>query len=321
MASDHPIGGAEQAGSGSFLKGHPAREIGVLMRYRRVLFAAVSTVVLLIASATAATATERTYRNYVALGDSYTSGPLIPLPRLDPLGCGKSTQNYPAFLAGALRVRSYTDISCGGADTTNMTRPQSVFLGRNPAQFTALRADTDLVTVGIGGNDYGVFGTLVGTCPSLRPSDPTGNPCQERFTVDGVDTIKAKIVDTGKNVEKVLAGIHARSPRADVLVIGYPRIAPQSGYCPSILPFAEGDYAWLNDVEQALNSAIEKAVAADGESSFVDTFGPSAGHDACAPKGAAWINGQHTKLLAAAAYHPYRTGMVGVAGVILRQLR
>lgn len=291
------------------------------MRFRRVLFAAVSTVVLLIVSTTAATAAERSYRSYVALGDSYTSGPLIPLPRFDPLFCGKSTQNYPSILAAALRVRSYTDISCGGADTTNMTQPQSVFLGRNPAQFSALSPRTDLVTLGIGGNDYGVFGTLVGTCPSLRASDPTGNPCQDRFTVGGVDTVKAKIADTGKNVEKVSAGIHARSPRADVLVIGYPRIAPESGYCPKILPFAEGDYAWLNDVEKALNSAIEKAVAADGKSSFVDTFGPSAGHDACAPKGAAWINGQHTNLLAAAAYHPYRTGMAGVAAVILRHLR
>lgn len=291
------------------------------MRHRRVLFAAVSTVVLLITSATAATAATRSYRNYVALGDSYTSGPLIPLPHLDPLFCGKSTQNYPSMVAAALRVRSFTDISCGGADTTSMTQRQSVTLGANPPQFSALRADTDLVTVGIGGNDYDVFGTLVGTCPSLRASDPTGNPCQDRFTADGVDTIKAKIADTGKNVEQVLAGIHARAPRADVFVVGYPRIAPESGYCPKILPFAEGDYAWLNDVEKALNSAIEKAVAADGKATFVDTFGPSAGHDACAPDGAAWINGQHTKLLVAAAYHPYRTGMAGVAGVLLRHLR
>jgi lysophospholipase L1-like esterase len=291
------------------------------MRIRRVLFAAVSAAVLLISSATAATAAERSYRNYVALGDSYTSGPFIPLPRLDPLGCGRSTSNYPAILAAALEVRSYTDVSCGGADTTDMTQPQSVTLGRNPAQFSALRADTNLVTLGIGGNDYGVFGTLVGTCPALRESDPAGNPCQDRFTVDGVDTIKAKIADTGKNVEKVLAGIHARSPRAKVLVIGYPRIAPESGYCPSVLPFAEGDYAWLSSVEEALNSAIAKAVAADGDSSFVDTYGPSAGHDACAPRGVAWINGQHTNLLAAAAYHPYLTGMIGVAGVIYRHLR
>ena len=33
------------------------------------------------------------YRNYVSLGDSFVSGPFIPLQRLDPLSCFKSTQN------------------------------------------------------------------------------------------------------------------------------------------------------------------------------------------------------------------------------------
>ena len=32
--------------------------------------------------------------NYVALGDSYAAGPLIPNPVL-PLGCLKSSNNYP----------------------------------------------------------------------------------------------------------------------------------------------------------------------------------------------------------------------------------
>jgi hypothetical protein len=54
-----------------------------------------------------------------------------------------------------------------------------VVLGRNPAQLTALGVGTDLVTLGIGGNDYRVFGRVIGTCPGLRAADPTGNPCQE----------------------------------------------------------------------------------------------------------------------------------------------
>ena len=31
-----------------------------------------------------------TYRSYVALGDSYTAGPFIPMQRSDPPGCGRS---------------------------------------------------------------------------------------------------------------------------------------------------------------------------------------------------------------------------------------
>jgi hypothetical protein len=34
--------------------------------------------------------------DYVALGDSYTAGPLIPVVREDAPGCFRSTSNYPA---------------------------------------------------------------------------------------------------------------------------------------------------------------------------------------------------------------------------------
>jgi lysophospholipase L1-like esterase len=320
---DHPFGGRQPVPDWANVNGvrDPGPENEVPMRTTRLVFAAFAAVILLAASATAASAAPSPahYRHYVALGDSYTAGPLIPLPRLDPLGCVKSTSNYPAILAATLHTGGYTDISCSGADTSDMTQAQSVLLGVNPPQLSALRSDTDLVTLGIGGNDSGVFGTLVGTCPTLRASDPTGNPCQQHFTTNGVDTIKALLATTQRSVQTVLAGIHARSPEAKVLAIGYPRIAPASGYCPDILPFANGDYAWLSSVEQALNTAIANAVAADGDASYVDTFGPSAGHDACAG-GAAWINGKDTLLLAAAAYHPLARGMAGMAAVIARQL-
>jgi lysophospholipase L1-like esterase len=276
--------------------------------------------VLIPAAATAAPL-QPGYRSYVALGDSYTSGPFVPLQRLDPLGCGRSTSNYPSYLAVKLHIASYRDVSCAGADTSDMVRSQSVPLGSNSPQFSALRVDTDLVTLGIGGNDSGVFAGIIATCPELRDSDPTGNPCQRHFTVNGVDTVKAALVSTQAAVTAVLHGIHARSPQAKVLAVGYPRIAPASGYCPDILPFADGDYAWLSSVEVALNTAIANAAAADGNTSYVDTFGPSSGHDACAPDGAAWINGQDQNIFAAAAYHPFRLGMAGMANIVYDSLR
>ena len=286
------------------------------MRARRIVTVAVLALCTVLASALTADAASARL-NYVALGDSYTAGPLIPLQRLDPLGCLRSTANYPAQLAVRLRVRSYTDVSCSGADTTNLTEPQSVLLGPNPPQLDALRASTTLVTLGIGGNDYGVFGDVVGTCPALRDSDPTGNPCQRHFTVDGVDTLKAAIAHTRDNISAALSEIHARAPHAKVLAIGYPRIAPPSGTCPDILPFADGDYPWLNSVEEALNDAIAGAVASDGKSSYVDTFAASLGHDACAEH--PWINGKDT-LPYAAAYHPFLSGMTGIASVIATRL-
>ncbi|MFD2421455.1 SGNH/GDSL hydrolase family protein [Amycolatopsis pigmentata] len=283
---------------------------------RRLVIVAVVALAALVPGLTASAAT-RHFRHYVSLGDSYTAGPLIPLLRLDPVGCVRSTSDYPAQLALRLGVQSFTDVSCSGADTSDMTSPQDVPLGQNPPQLDAVGSGTDLVTLGIGGNDYGVFGTLVGTCPGLRDSDPTGNPCQRHFTVDGVDTIKAALARTRGNIASVLTAIHARAPQAKVLAIGYPRIAPPSGTCPDILPFADGDYAWLTSVEEALNDAVSGA-AQDTGSSYVDTFGPSLGHDACSAS--PWINGQYNNPLAAAAYHPFFAGMRGVADAIGRFL-
>jgi lysophospholipase L1-like esterase len=289
------------------------------MRTARILFTAAIAMILL--AATTVTASAAQFYNYVALGDSYTSGPFIPAQRLDPLGCGRSTGNYPSYLADKLAVRSYTDVSCGGADTSNLEQPQDVPLGTNPAQLSALGLGTDLVTLGIGGNDYGVFARLIGTCPGLRALDPTGNPCQRHFTVDGVDTLTNALASTQANVVKALRGVHYYAPQAAVLVVGYPRIVPETGYCPEVLPFSDGDYAWVNSVEVALNAALAGAVATDGKSSYVDTYGPSLGHDACATGGSAWINGKDSNIFAAAAYHPFRTGMAGVANIIYQQLK
>ena len=95
------------------------------------------------------------FHKYVALGDSYTAVGDLLQPSDGPLGCFRSTVNFPHDLASALHVADLVDASCGGAVTSDMTGPQSVIGGTNPAQFDSLTPDTDLVTVGIGGNDIG----------------------------------------------------------------------------------------------------------------------------------------------------------------------
>ncbi|TWD83547.1 GDSL-like lipase/acylhydrolase family protein [Kribbella amoyensis] len=296
------------------------------MRFHRVaaaLTALVSVSTLSITSTAQAVAPTRdaapAYQKYVALGDSYTSAPLVPLPELLSLGCVRSTSNYPKLVAAMLRITDFTDVSCGGADTTNMTEPQDTVLGSNPPQFDALTPDTDLVTLGIGGNDFGVFGRIIDTCPKLRASDPTGSPCREKFTVNGVDTLKADLAKTQARIVDVANGIKARAPQATIVLVGYPQIAPASGTCPSILPFADGDYAYLYSIEQELNKAVASAASATG-TQYLDTFGPSTGHDACAPDGQAWIQGKDVNLLRALNYHPRFEGQAGVALLTAKQL-
>jgi lysophospholipase L1-like esterase len=197
--------------------------------YRRDVFAVAATVLALLGFPNSAAATTVSVsKRYVALGDSYASGPGIPVQRADPVGCQRSTHNYPARLAAALGISNYTDVSCGGARTDNMTVSQPVRLGPHPPQFNALTPDTDLVTVTIGGNDINI-GDLWLTCARLGATDPLGNPCERQAIADGTDLYTKRIAAAAPKVARVLEGIRAHSPHARVLVVGYLRVLPPAG--------------------------------------------------------------------------------------------
>lgn len=254
---------------------------------------------------------------YVALGDSFTAGPLIPQV-VPALGCVRSTHDYPVLVAAALEARSLTDVSCSGADTTDLRNPQATGFAVVPPQLSALSADTDLVTLGIGGNDFGVYRRLVSVCPRVRALDPGGAPCRAHFRGPGGNRLLAAVERTGARLVRAVAQVRARAPRATVLVVGYPRVAPRRGTCPSVLPFADGDYRFADLVERRLNAAL-RAAARGGGALFVDTYAASRGHDACA--GArAWLNGQRTDVGRALAYHPLRAYMDAVARLVTARL-
>lgn len=62
---------------------------------------------------------------YVALGDSYTSGPKIPPQTATPAGCDRSGRNYPALVAKELGLKAadFRDVSCSGATISDLTTP------------------------------------------------------------------------------------------------------------------------------------------------------------------------------------------------------
>jgi lysophospholipase L1-like esterase len=255
-------------------------------------------------------AADRSTWRYVALGDSYTAGPLIPFTGITSGACLRSTNDYARVLARWLGTRRLVDVSCSGAATADMTSRQSTVTGPVPPQFDALTTGTDLVTVGIGGNDMSLFGSITRVCRRLKSADRRGNPCQRFFTVHGVDTLVREAGAVGTRVGKVVAGIRQRAPHAVVLVLGYPRITRASGVCRAHL-FADADSRWSNRVEQALNRSIRAAVRRYG-GHFVDLYPSTRGHDACA--GArSWVNGPITDPFRAAAFHPYFTGMLNDA--------
>jgi lysophospholipase L1-like esterase len=270
-----------------------------------------------------ATAPDLASGPYVALGDSYTSGPLIPVQQGTPPLCFRSDHNYPSLVAQALHPAALRDVSCSGAATRDMTQPQplpspSLPLESNPPQLDALTPEATLVTVGIGGNDIG-FGSIVVTCAALSPLDPLGAPCQQHYTAGGVDQIAQAIGATAPRIASVLAGIHQRSPRATVLLVGYLDILPASGPgCYPLVPVAAGDVAYLNRIEQDLNGMLARQ-ASTGDAAYVDAYTPSIGHDVCQLPGTRWVEGI-LPTSPAFPVHPNELGMRSVADQVLAGL-
>jgi hypothetical protein len=254
-------------------------------------------------------------QSYVSLGDSYTAGPLIPLQETDPLGCLRSDHNYPHLVAAALGVSTFRDPSCSGAETGDMTSPQGVSPGPNPPQFDSLDANTQLVTLGIGGNDIG-FTEIIENCSSPTP---TGHPCQDHYVVNGHDELAQRIADTAPKVAAVLQGIHRRSPKASVFVVAYLAILPETGPgCWPQLPIAPDDVPYLRGVENELNGMLAQQAAAN-RAGFVDSYTASIGHDACQLPGTRWVE-PVVPTTPAAPVHPNLFGMQGYAAAVLAQV-
>ncbi|MGW2638175.1 SGNH/GDSL hydrolase family protein [Streptomyces sp. NPDC001348] len=249
---------------------------------------------------------------YVSLGDSYTAGPLIP--RQVDANCARSDHNYPSLVAAERRATAFDDVSCSGATTENMWKEQ----GSNPPQLNALRRDTDLVTVQIGGNDIG-FGSIIATCARIGSQDPTGDPCERYYSSSGVDRLAVSIMRTAPKVDGVLRAVRARAPHARVLVVGYPDLLPDDGSgCYPSVPFAAGDFPYLRDTGRRLNLML-RLVAAWNHAEYVDTYAPTRGHDMCKAPADRWIEPLQPASPAAPA-HPNAKGEEVMARAVLARL-
>lgn len=241
--------------------------------------------------------------DYVAMGDSFTAGPFIGTMRTDPQGCARSKSNYPAFLADWLAVASYTDVSCSAAVTADLYAPMRMFDGNTTGpQLDAVSADTDLVTIGIGGNDFGIYDSLI------RCQDGAACP---------VDALKADARKVAGRIAKAVRRIHDAAPEATIYVVGYPDILPAEGTCAAVGVSAEV-LGPVTGIAELLNASLEEGAAAAG-ASYIDIEALSEGHDVCA-KGRAWVNGPRFRAGIAAPFHPKINGMRAVASELYRDI-
>ncbi|MEV6711085.1 SGNH/GDSL hydrolase family protein [Lentzea sp. NPDC051208] len=193
----------------------------------------------------------------VVLGDSYASGTGAGSYQDGTAGnCWRSNNSYGEQVAAGLRAAgrlgSFTNVSCSGAATADLSRP---FKDR-PAQLDALRRGTGLVLLTVGTNDID-YATYGGICIQ---ADCTGAP---------TEAILARLPQMGRNVTALLTEIRKRSPYARVVVVGYGRQVSASDNPPGavldpicgegVLTTAERSQG--NQVADGIDATLRSAVA------------------------------------------------------------
>lgn len=222
-------------------------------------------------------------QRYVAMGDSYSAASgVLPLDPQASLQCARSLRNYPHVIAARTGAR-LTDVTCGGADTTDYFSSQH--RGAAP-QLRALGRRTRLVTMTIGGNNEGVFMDAIVACARAGLSTlGTGSPCKDQNGARFTRTIRNK---TAPALVRALRAVKRRAPNARVAIIGYPWIMPKRVGCFDKMPIARGDVPYLRNLQWVLNDTIRKA-ARRTRVTYVDLNRVSDGHDACQPIGTRWV--------------------------------
>jgi len=237
-------------------------------------------------------------RNYVALGDSFSSGEgNLPFESGTDIGsgsdkniCHRSASAYPHLLSSSLYLNLTNFVACSGATTSNVINGgSSDGAWGEPAQVAAVSQDTDVITLTVGGNNIG-FEDFATAC--------TLSLCD--FNTQAYEDIHNKITN---NLPSDLADVYqaideATSSEARVYVLGYPHVTPQempTGASSMCWPFNDGlnnpdptqnNGATAYAVQTQLNNAIQQGVSDYGSPKFqyVDPNGgnsPFIGHDWC----------------------------------------
>lgn len=274
------------------------------------LVAALVTVVLvlLLGSVGSSEPARPTYRHYVAMGDSYTAAPFVPLNDI-AYGCYRSSNNYPHLLAEALHIDDLRDRSCSGAQTKDLPGSQVTARGMTvPPQFRALSRRTDLVTLGIGANNGHLYARLATVCRKSNRICPL---------YDQRETLGAIVDQVGATLVATLDEVKDLAPNARVLLVSYPRLLPPAGDCRRLPRMRPQDRATFRNINLRLREQMRSAAEEAGVE-FVDFYAASYGHDVCSQN--PWIQGRVGNRQGA-ALHPLAAGQAALAREIERVLR
>lgn len=234
--------------------------------------------------------------DYVAMGDSYSSGegnsPYEAHSDMDGLNeCHRSisySYSYPISHDATLGLEDVLFVACSGATTNSILNGSTHGGGWGEgAQVDALTAATDAVTLTIGGNDLG-FKEVIDEYCSNQLGGNNGWGCNTNTSLNAVlveridalygeaaGTVMAPSGEEIHSILEVLEEIHTRAPNAAIYIAGYPKLfgssssyytadasAPGGSYCTTGtgVSFSYSDAQWMNGLADTINGVISDAV-------------------------------------------------------------
>jgi lysophospholipase L1-like esterase len=214
---------------------------------------------------------------YVALGDSYSSGVGTRVFYQESGECKRSPDAYGPKIAAA---KGYTLSfqACSGAKTTDV----------NAKQLGTLSSATALVTITIGGNDAGFSNVIINCALYYFTCGSAINQANE--------FIAKKLPGL---LETTYKDIRARATAAEVIVLGYPKLFTREGTTCNVNFLSSGNEKKMNETAEKLDAVI-KGRAEAINFKFINPTGAFEPHEVCAPE--EWLNGQSLPL--EESYHP-----------------
>jgi lysophospholipase L1-like esterase len=175
--------------------------------------------------------------NYVALGDSFTSGQGAP-PYLSTPCLQSKYASYPIITASLSTYRLAANESCSGADTAVVMAQ----LGQLPDRLKGSRSPVRLVTLTVGGIDAGSNLVLAACAP-----DPAAPLCAA-----AIATAEFNLPSVGTKLAATYLAVANAMPKAKIVVLTYPRL-----FNASVSPLGDT----VNLLTDALNATITGAAA------------------------------------------------------------
>ena len=287
----------------------------------------------------------KNFTDYLAFGDSYTSGEgaFNYLDGTDTANnmCHQSVHSYPYLLKQDVFNDGHT-VACSGATINDISDKTKNYPGQvQDGIFREKRTNVDqiladfmpgylaqwefaqkyqprILTVGIGGNDIG-FGNILADCvaPHLKDSTCYSSYEDRKELADVIDRTYQKWVSLYRQLQ-------ATTPNTRIYAIGYPQIAATQGNCAINVHLNEYEVGFSQYLIDYLNSVIQKAANTAGIN-YVDISHALDGHGLCeASSASVAVNGltagtDKFHVLGKESYHPNALGHELIEQAILKQ--